>query len=70
MTETKEKIQLPQKERMPKLKSNCKDDAKKLFNTGLSDFINVETIISTSRDQIAVAPGSLIDNGRRTTKLF
>ncbi|MEM6346395.1 MAG: M1 family aminopeptidase [Bacteroidota bacterium] len=27
---------------------------------GKSDFINVETIISTSKDQVAVAPGSLI----------
>ena len=48
---------------MPKLNPNCKDDCTENYLTqGLSDFINVETIISTSRDQIAVAPGSLIDN--------
>ena len=58
----RKKYKLPPKERMPKLKSNCKDDCTKNYLTqGLSDFINVETIISTSKDQIAIAPGSLID---------
>ena len=35
--------------------------AKNYLTQGLSDFIDVETIISTSKDQIAIAPGSLID---------
>ncbi len=57
----RKKYNLPPKERMPKLKSNCEDDCTKNYLTqGLSDFINVETTISTYKNQIAIAPGSLI----------
>ncbi|MEO6819701.1 MAG: M1 family aminopeptidase [Ginsengibacter sp.] len=57
------------KERMPALEENCTTSCTKNYITGgLSDYINVETIISTSGDQIAVAPGSLVkkwvQNGR------
>ena len=41
---------------------------KNYLTNGISDFINVETTISTAGDQIAIAPGSLIkkwsENGR------
>ena len=67
----RKKYKLPKKERMPKLKSNCKDDCTKNYLTqGLSDFINVETIISTSKDQIAIAPGSLIDNWEENNRNY
>jgi len=65
----RKKYGLGTKERMPELEENCsiKCMANYLTN-GHSDFINVETTISTSGDQTAVAPGSLInkwtENGR------
>jgi aminopeptidase N len=54
---------------MPELESTC---AKNYMKNGMSDgsagFINIEAIISTSSDQIALAPGSLLkkweENGR------
>ena len=67
----RKKYNLPPKERMPKLKSNCKDDCTKNYLTqGLSDFIDVETIISTSKDQIAIAPGSLIDRWEENNRNY
>ncbi len=57
---TRKKYDLPKKDRMPKLKENCGSDCDiNYLSDGRSDFINVETIISTSEDQIAIAPGSL-----------
>ena len=60
---------LPAKDRMPALiKDSCAYHLANYLTDGLSDFINVETVISTSDDQIAIAPGSLIkewtENGR------
>jgi len=58
---TRKKYDLKPKDRMPKLEENCSDNCMKNYLTdGHSDFINVETYISTSGDQIAIAPGSLI----------
>ncbi len=52
---------LPTKERMPKLDStNTKALMANYLTNGVSDYINAETVISTSSDQIAIAPGSLI----------
>ena len=46
---------------MPQLEIDCGPNCNKNYLTnGFSDFINVETIISTSNDQIAIAPGSLV----------
>ena len=57
----RKKSDLPLKERMPQLEIDCGPNCNKNYLTnGFSDFINVETIISTSNDQIAIAPGSLI----------
>ena len=57
----RKKAGLPPKERMPELETDCGLNCNKNYLTnGFSDFINVETIISTSSDQIAIAPGSLI----------
>jgi ABC-2 type transport system permease protein len=49
---------LPPKERMPRL---SEDPSKRMqtYLVGNSDWVNVRTVISTSEDQIAIAPGSL-----------
>lgn len=53
---------LPAKARMPKLQEDCDDDCMiNYLSDGKSDWVNVETVISTSKDQVAVAPGSLVD---------
>ena len=58
---TRKKYDLPKKERMPELEEDCGPACDKNYLTGgLSDFIEVETIISTAADQIAIAPGSLV----------
>ncbi len=58
---TRKKYDLPVKERMPKLTEEVGElHMSNYLNDGQSDFINVETVISTSEDQIAIAPGSLI----------
>ena len=56
------KYKLPPKDRMPALEEDCGPNCDKNYLTyGYSDFIEVETVISTSNDQIAIAPGSLIE---------
>jgi ABC-type transport system involved in multi-copper enzyme maturation permease subunit len=54
---------------MPALERNCTEHCRDNYLQGHSDFIDLETIISTSPDQIAIAPGSLLrewqENGRR-----
>lgn len=54
---------------MPALQRNCTADCRETYIGGRSDWVDVSTIISTSPDQIAVAPGSLIrewqQDGRR-----
>jgi hypothetical protein len=66
---TRKKHGLKPKERMPELPETCNEYCMANYlSDGHSDFINVETIISTSSDQTAIAPGSLLrkweDNGR------
>jgi ABC-2 type transport system permease protein len=56
------KYKLPPKDRMPALEENCGINCMENYLTnGFSDYINVETVISTSKDQIAIAPGSLLE---------
>jgi hypothetical protein len=54
---------------MPVLERNCTGHCMETYLGGHMDWIDVETVISTSPDQIAVAPGSLLrewqDHGRR-----
>jgi hypothetical protein len=58
---TRKKYDLPEKERMPALEEDCGPACDKNYlSGGLSDFIEVETVISTASDQIAIAPGSLL----------
>jgi hypothetical protein len=66
---TRKKYDLGPKNRMPELEVNCgKNCMSNYLTDGHSDYINAETVISTSDDQIAIAPGSLIkewnENGR------
>lgn len=66
---TRKKYDLQPKDRMPELPETCNETCMANYlSDGHSDFINVETVISTSSDQIAIAPGSLLkkweENGR------
>ncbi|MBO3117099.1 hypothetical protein J4050_10085 [Winogradskyella sp. DF17] len=70
---TRKKYGLEPKERTPELSGKISElHYRNYINNGISDFINVETVISTSNDQIAIAPGSLQkqweENGRRYYK--
>lgn len=59
------KYGLPEKARMPKLERNCTGDCMDTYLSNNSDWVMVETTISTSPDQIAVAPGSLLKEWRQ-----
>jgi ABC-type transport system involved in multi-copper enzyme maturation permease subunit len=55
---------------MPALERNCTADCADSYVGGHSDWMDVDTVISTSPDQIAIAPGSLVrewrgEGGRR-----
>jgi len=64
----RKKYGLKEKDLMPALEQNCTADCMDNYLSNNSDWVNVETVISTSPDQIAVAPGSLqrewSENGR------
>jgi ABC-2 type transport system permease protein len=53
----------------PALERNCTDDCRETYIPGHSDWVNIGTIISTTPDQIAIGPGSLVrewqQGGRR-----
>ena len=67
----RKKLGLPPKERMPELEINCGPNCDKNYLTaGFSDYINVESIISTSNDQIAIAPGSLIKKWKENNRNY
>lgn len=51
---------LKEKDLMPTLEVNCTADCRNTYISNNSDWVNVDTIISTSRGQTAIAPGSLI----------
>ncbi len=64
------KYELPEKDRMPTLEEDCSNTCMANYlSNGTADWVNVETFISTSEDQIAIAPGSLlseeVEDGRR-----
>ncbi|MEL7221775.1 MAG: ABC transporter permease, partial [Bacteroidota bacterium] len=65
----REEHELVAKSRMPKLHENCSKTCTNTYLSSDADWVNVRTIISTSDDQVAVAPGSLIreweEEGRR-----
>ena len=45
---------------MPPPERNCTEDCRENYLGGHSDWVNVDTVISTSPGQIAIAPGSLV----------
>jgi ABC-2 type transport system permease protein len=63
------KFGLPEVDLMPALERNCTDNCRETYLGGHSDWVDVDTVISTSPDQLAIAPGSLLrewqENGRR-----
>ena len=54
------KLKLPKRERMPKLNEKNLAARSNTYISNDSDWVEVKTTISTSPDQIAIAPGSLI----------
>ncbi|MCH2215349.1 MAG: hypothetical protein MK086_09280 [Flavobacteriales bacterium] len=53
---------LPRKRRTPDLQKNCNELCNHNYITSdISHWVEVESIVSTSADQIAVAPGSLVN---------
>ncbi len=65
----RKKYDLPERLLAPPLQRDCSDACKLNYLTErTADWVNVETVISTSSDQLAIAPGSLIkewqENGR------
>ncbi|MBV8708699.1 MAG: hypothetical protein JO028_16020, partial [Acidobacteriaceae bacterium] len=60
---------LKEKTLLPPLEHSCMADCLNNYLLNNSDWVNVETVISTAPDQIAIAPGSLVrewtENGRR-----
>jgi len=50
---------LPERELMPVLERNCTANCANTYLSNNSDWVNVETVISTAADQIAIAPGTL-----------
>jgi aminopeptidase N len=61
---------MKERERMPRLERNCSDHCMNTYISNNSDWVTVATDFTTSSDQIAIAPGSLINKkvvGNRTT---
>jgi hypothetical protein len=60
---------LGEQELMPVLERQCTADCGESYLQGHADWVDLDTVISTSPDQIAIAPGSLLrewqQNGRR-----
>jgi hypothetical protein len=68
---TRNKYDLPEKDRMPELTAGVTDlhMGNYIFD-GQSDFINVETVISTTVNQTAIAPGSLIKKWKENDRNY
>ena len=65
----RKKYRLPEVDPMPRLERNCTDDCLDNYVGSHADWMDINTVISTSPDQIAIAPGSLVrewqQDGRR-----
>jgi hypothetical protein len=63
------KHKLKEKDLMATLERGCTVNCMNTYISNNSDWVSVETVISTSPDQVAVAPGSLLrewqEKGRR-----
>jgi ABC-2 type transport system permease protein len=66
MDKNKRKKQgLPEQTLMPALEANCSNHCMSTYLGGLDSWVDIETTISTSDDQIAIAPGSLIKDWKK-----
>ena len=67
--EQRKKYGLPETNTLPAPDRNCSDECRNTYFTLHSDWVNISAVVSTTPDQIAVAPGSLVRewqaNGRR-----
>ena len=62
---------LPAKRVMPKLtKTSGKSHITNLLSDMHADFIAVETVISTSKDQVGIAPGTLIKKWEENNRIY
>ena len=67
----RKKYGLPPKKRMPPLEANCGPACERNYLTsGFSDYMMFETVISTSKDQIAIAPGTLVESWEKDDRKF
>jgi ABC-2 type transport system permease protein len=66
----RKKYGLGEQELMPALERNCTTDCMETYLGGRTDWVNVGTVISTSADQIAVAPGSLVREWREGDRRY
>lgn len=65
----RKKYDLPEKNRMPELEANCgKNCMSNYLSNGRADWVNVETFISTSDKQIAIAPGTLVKEWKEDSR--
>jgi ABC-2 type transport system permease protein len=61
---------LPPADTVPTLTRDCTDACQFNYVVADADWANVETVISTSNDQIAVAPGSLIESWNKDGRSY
>jgi ABC-2 type transport system permease protein len=66
----RKKYGLGEQELMPALERNCTSDCMETYLGARADWVNVETTIGTSADQIAVAPGSLVREWRESKRRY
>ena len=56
---------------MPELQKTCDKGCNvNYLSNGMSDWVNVETVISTSSDQLAIAPGSLVKEWKEENRNY
>jgi ABC-2 type transport system permease protein len=64
-TVERKKFGLPEVDLMPALERNCTNHCRDTYVPGHSDWTDMSTVVSTSPDQIAIAPGSLVREWRQ-----
>jgi len=64
------RFELKEKDLMPTLERDCSADCMNTYISNNSDWVNVDTVISTSADQLAIAPGSLIRQWQQDGRNF
>ena len=67
---TRAEHNLPYKDLMKKLHSNCSESCQNTYISEDSDWVNVESTISTNADQIAIAPGTLMKEWKENDRNY